>query len=79
MGNIHISRGKAVLCVTRQEDIVRIIDIFKLVPLNTVKHLDFLAFYKAFYIYIANKKSFEIKTQIDLIRSTMNKNRTNFE
>lgn len=58
MGNIHISGGMAVWGVRRQEDIVRIIDIFNLVPLNTVKHLDFLDFYKAFDIYMANKKKF---------------------
>lgn len=79
MGNIHISSNVASWVVTRQDDLKKIIDIFKLTPLNTVKQLDFLAFYEAFVLYTSNKKSLDLKTKIDLIRSSMNKNRSNFE
>ncbi len=79
MGNIFIAGSMDSWAVTRQKDIKKIIDIFKLAGLNTVKQLDFLAFYEAFELYTCNKKSLEIKTQIDLIRSSMNKNRSNFE
>lgn len=61
MGNIHISSNVASWVVTRQDDLKRIIDIFKLTPLNTVKQLDFLAFYEAFVLYTSNKKKLRIK------------------
>lgn len=66
--------------VGRQEDVQKIIDIFTLAPLNTLKQLDFLDFSKAFELYTSSmKKSLDLKTQIDLIIGSMNSNRSNFE
>lgn len=65
--------------VTKQEDIKKIIEIFSKAPLNSIKQLNFLAFKKAFELYINNKsKDLFLKQQMDNIRYNMNSNRTDY-
>ena len=52
--------------VTRQEEVLKIIEIFQNSHLNTTKHLNFLAFSQAFYLYIEkHNKTIELKSKID--------------
>lgn len=79
MGNIRVTRGMATFKVTKQEDIKKILEIFSKAPLNSIKQLNFLAFKKAFELYINNKsKDLSLKLQMDNIRDNMNSNRTDY-
>jgi len=81
MGKIFFKgkKGMATFKVTKQEDIKKIIEIFSKAPLNSIKQLNFLAFKKAFELYINNKsKDLSLKLQMDNIRYNMNSNRTDY-
>jgi len=79
IGSVN-TRGKvSSFIVTKKEELLIILDIFHKSPLNTTKHLNFLAFSEAYYLYYnKHKKSLELKASIDNIRGTMNNKRTNF-
>lgn len=84
IGNIYISKTNPAVTynVVNKDGIFIILAIFAKYNLNTTKHLNFLALAQAFWLYHINDKSKDrlkdIKLEIDKIKSTMNKNRTNF-
>ena len=41
--------------VTKQEDLLKLIGIFDIRPLNTSKHLDYLLWKSAFLLYLSTK------------------------
>jgi hypothetical protein len=82
MGKIYKSSSSATFMVRSLDDIYRIIDIFTKAPLNSNKQLNFLAFKKAVELYsqYSNTKDKPIlyTEQMEAIRASMNKNRTDF-
>jgi hypothetical protein len=83
IGNIYISKTNSAVTynVVNKDGILIILAIFAKYNLNTTKHLNFLALAQAFWLYHINDKSNDlkdIKLQIDKIKSSMNKNRTDF-
>nr|YP_010608740.1 hypothetical protein PNX16_mgp031 [Drechslerella dactyloides]WAN89820.1 hypothetical protein [Drechslerella dactyloides] len=70
----------AIFTVSSQKEISIVIEIFNNSPLNTTKHLNFLDFKKAFYLYInTTKKTLNLKKEIDNIKNGMNNERSYFE
>ena len=67
----------AYLKVTSLSEVKTIIDIFSTYPLNSNKHLKFLAFREAYELYILpqNKPRDEIIQEISIIKNTMNSKR----
>lgn len=66
--------------VYNKKDLKIIIDIFSNSPLNTIKHQNFLDFKKAFELYIStDKKTLQLKKEIDIIKSNMNSKRSHDE
>ena len=77
IGEIRDRATKAVFTIRAQKDIIKIINILSKNPLNTKKYLDFK---RAFELYISSKvKTTELIREISLIKSNMNRGRTNFE
>lgn len=80
-GKIIVNSKEARFTVNTQRDVAVIIEIFSKYCLNTTKHLNFLAFERAYNTYMENnnpearKKS---KIVIDKIISEMNSKRTDF-
>lgn len=67
--------------VTTQREIAVIIAIFSKYNLNTTKHLDFLAFERAFQLYMKNNSLAarqEVKPILEGIKNEMNSQRTDF-
>lgn len=76
------TRNEVCFEVGNQQDIWIIIAIFYFYNLNTKKHLDFLAFAKAFWLYRQNSDSDsknDINSEIEEIKSSMNSKRINFD
>lgn len=73
-----ISQAKFI--VRSQKEVKVILDIFSSNPLNSTKHLNFLAFKQAYTLYV-NRDSIiirkELKTIIDNIKNEMNSKRSN--
>ena len=85
IGSVTITGKASYFRVTKQEEVLKIIEIFQNLQLNTTKHLNFLAFEEAFSIYAGpslrrekRKKTIELKKKIENIRCSMNKERLNF-
>ena len=85
IGSVTITGKASYFRVTKQEEVLKIIEIFQNLQLNTTKHLNFLAFEEAFSIYVGpslhrkkRKKTLELKKKIENIRCSMNKERLNF-
>lgn len=79
IGEIRDRATKAVFTIRAQKDIIKIINILSKNPLNTKKYLDFFDFKRAFELYISSKvKTTELIREISLIKSNMNRGRTNF-
>jgi len=79
IGKIRDKGTNAVFTIRAQKDIIKIIDILSKNPLNTKKYLDFVDFKRAFELYISSKvKTTELIREISLIKSNMNRGRTNF-
>ena len=71
--------GYATYSVTTQKEVLEIINLFDSQSLNTIKHLNFLAFKKAFQLYKKSKMSDALVSEINAIRSNMNLSRTEFD
>lgn len=81
IGNIYISKNKdkVKFVVHKQKDIQFIIDIFSNYSLNTIKHLNFIDFKKAFELYSNSKQKIHVLDQITNIQNGINFKRTNFK
>jgi hypothetical protein len=83
IGKVYIKKdqAKATFLVRTQSEISAIIEIFSKNPLNSSKHLNFLAFERAFSLYInqGRESRQELKPVIESIKDEMNRNRTNFD
>lgn len=80
-GKITVNSKDARFTVSTQREVAAIIAIFSKYCLNTTKHLNFLAFERAYSIYMKNNRPEarkESKTIIDKIISGMNSKRTDF-
>jgi hypothetical protein len=80
-GKITVNSKFARFTVSTGREVAAIIAIFSKYCLNTTKHLNFLAFERAYTIYIKNdspEARNESKTIIDKIISEMNSKRTDF-
>ena len=81
IGRVYVSNNEASFVVTIKEEIKLIIDIFSESSLNTTKHLNFLAFKKAFELY-TNKNYLsreDLNKEINLLKNSMNSKRSDFE
>ena len=80
-GTIQLDRNTYVLKISKLEDIESILfQIFDLFPLNTKKHLDYLDFKKAYFMYV-NRKNLNkqvVFADIAEIKNSMNDQRTIF-
>jgi len=79
MGTVVVSGNKVIFTIVKQEDINKIINIFTISPLNSIKHLNFLAFKKAFELYINSKDKSIVFQEILDIKNSMNKNLSNVD
>lgn len=79
IGSIHKGDHFARYCVTSKNDLRKIFEIFDKSPLNTSKHLNYLAFKKAYYLYfnrdVNNKNSAELVKEVMALKDSMNKKR----
>jgi hypothetical protein len=69
------------LCITRKEDLDKLISIFNKYHLNGVKYLDYIDFVKAYNLYFNRKDGIltkELISQILNLKNNINKNRINF-
>ena len=71
-GKVTVNKDVATFRVRVQAEIQTIIDIFSSRPFNTTKHLNFLAFKRAFELYIGAKRKSDVKEEIGIIISRMN-------
>ena len=83
IGKVYIKKdqAKATFLVRTQSEISAIIEIFSKNPLNSSKHLNFLAFERAFLLYMKNNSleaRKEVNPIIEGIKSEMNSQRTDF-
>jgi hypothetical protein len=83
-GRISSDRNTLTFIISRIEDIRDIlILVFEEFPLNTKKHLDYLAFKKAFLMYInrdsSNLSKEDLFKEIILLKDSMNDKRINFD
>ena len=80
-GIVQLDRNTYVLRISKLEDIKHILfQIFDLFPLNTKKHLDYLDFKKAYFMYV-NRKNLNkqvVFADIADIKNSMNDQRTIF-
>jgi hypothetical protein len=81
-GNVRIYKNECIFNVTDKEGILSLISIFDKYNLNTTKHLDYLDFKKAFYLYIGRDENLNGELVYDAIlvlKNNMNTNRVNFD
>ncbi len=81
IGNVGAEEDLVHLKVTSLSEIKLIIDFFSNYPLNSSKHLDFLAFRRAYELYISSNQEFrnEVLQEISEIKGSMNSKRTKYE
>lgn len=80
IGKVSTYGARSYFRVSSQKDIKNIIDIFSNSPLNTIKHLNFLDFKKAFELYTNTKeKTLQLKKEIDIVKGNMNSLRSDYE
>lgn len=80
-GNVRIYKNECIFNVTDKEGIKLLISIFDKYNLNTTKHLDYLDFKKAFYLYIGRDENLNAELVYDavlVLKNNMNTNRVNF-
>ena len=83
-GKISLDRNTLVFSISKLDDIERVlIPIFEQFPLNSKKHLDYLDFKKAFFMFV-NRKTSSLNKQdlfrdIVHIKDNMNDKRVNFD
>lgn len=79
IGKVYIKKNRrAVFLIRNKGEILVIIQIFSKNPLNTTKHLNFLAWKRAYLLYVSKKSKQELKPVISGIINEINKQRTNF-
>ena len=79
VGKVYIRESLSSFIVKSTDDINIIIQIFTDYPLNTHKHLNFLAWKKALFIYNnSSKRSLELLQDVEKLKSEMNKSRLDF-
>lgn len=83
-GRISSDRNTYVFIISRIEDIKEVlIPVFEQFPLNTKKYLDYLAFKKAFFMYInrntSNLNKEDLFRDIIQLKDSMNDKRINFD
>src|SRR5207302_9220021 len=83
-GRISANRDTLVFTISKASDIKNIlITVFEQFPLNTKKHLDYLSFKKAFFMYINRDNSEldkeDLYTQILQLKNSMNDKRVDFD
>lgn len=80
IGNVTSEESVAYFKVTSLSEIKLIIEIFSTYSLNSSKHLDFLAFHRAYLLYTSNKKLRNEEVQeIIRLKYSMNSKRTDYE
>lgn len=84
LGLVRFKTTRPEVCfeVGNKHELWVIIAIFYFYNLNTKKHLDFLAFAKAFWLYRQNSEKDSknvINSEIEEIKNSMNSKRTNFD
>lgn len=80
IGKIYIKNNKVTYLVRNLPEIQLIINIFAQNPLNTIKHINFLDFQKAYLLY--TKKGIErdmLKESLLRIKKSMNKGRIDYD
>lgn len=83
IGNVRVNTksSEVVYEVSAQHEIETILAIFNKFNLNTIKHLNFIAFEQAFRLYLENNKQEarkELKSEILSLKESMNKQRKDF-
>jgi len=84
IGGVRFYKNECIFNVTDKEGIALLIFIFDKYNLNTTKHLDFLDFKEAFYIYWSREKNpnggllSSVKAKILELKNKMNTNRIDF-
>lgn len=83
MGSVLVTENSAIFTVSKPEDLLKLLTLFDIKPLNTTKFLNYFAFKKALFLYFINhgnpnKKDF-IFEKMREFKNTMNTQRTNFE
>jgi hypothetical protein len=79
IGSVYAYKDKCYYRVNKRKDILKLISIFDTFALNSSKHLDYLDFKKAFFLYKERTKlSKELRDKILEIKNNMNSQRTNF-
>lgn len=81
IGGVRFYKNECIFNVTNKEGIALLISIFDKYNLNTTKHLDFLDFKEAFYIYWNREKNpngGSVKEKILELKNKMNTNRIDF-
>ncbi len=85
IGGVRYYKKECIFNVTDKEGIALLISIFDKYNLNTTKHLDFLDFKEAFYIYWNREKNSNesllssVKEKILELKNKMNTNRINYD
>jgi hypothetical protein len=85
IGGVRYYKDECIFNITDKKGIALLISIFDKYNLNTTKHLDFLDFKEAFYIYL-NRENISntgllssVKEKILDLKNQMNTNRVNFD
>jgi len=79
VGDVTSVGSVAYYKVTSQKGIKFILEIFTKYPLNSNKHLDFIAFREAYMLYTSSvSKTEELAKEITILKDSMNKKRINF-
>lgn len=79
--NFNTKRSEVANEVSAQREIEIILAIFNKFNLNTTKHLNFIAFERAFLLFVENNSQEarkELKPEIKSLKESMNKQRTDF-
>jgi len=79
IGNVNVGDNFANYYVSSKNDILELIKIFDKFPLNTSKHLNYLAFKEGYQLYQNENKNKDILKNILTLKDSMNKKRVLFE
>lgn len=83
MGSVRVIEGKAIFTVVSPKDLLKLLSLFDIKPLNTTKYLNYLVFKEALLLYYNNQGNPNNKDliveKVREIKNTMNTQRTNFE
>ena len=76
IGKVSIVGDEAIFIVSNLQQLLKLLALFEIKPLNTTKHLNYLAFKEALSLYIENKLANNnidlIMEKISSIKNTMN-------